>query len=158
MQAVDEPGLHVTLHEFVVHPGHRVLPAARSWCELVAGGLLERVAALGPVTLRSSAVVRSVRGAAIMLDLAAPGDKLERLRRPCHAFDGPLFLERSRQPDRLHLTVARTHQPEWEVATAVTAVHRLDLVLEPASFCLALAAALPYGQIRWLHMRRSSSR
>lgn len=154
--AVEQPGLHVTLHEFVVTRGHQVLPAARRWCEKAGGELVERVAALGPARLRGSGIVRSARGAAIILDLARPGDWLERLCRTCRAFDGPSFLERGRQPDRLHLTIARTHAPESEVANAVTAVYPLDLVLEPSSVCLALATALPYGQVRWLHARPSS--
>jgi hypothetical protein len=149
---VTDPGLHVTLYEFLTRQGHALLPPALRWCRSRGSELVERVADLGPVTFEATAIRRSSRGSAIELRVSSPGQWLPSLDAVCRTVDEDIFRGRRGRPGSLHVTIART--PEAAVATETVAGCPLDLTIAFDRFGLALATELPYGGLSWLFMSR----
>jgi len=145
---VATPGLHVTLHEFLVAPGHAKLQAALDWCEQSGAALVAHVTRLGMARFAARTLIRSRRGATLMLSSESSDGWLCAVDTACSRITAPLFARRPGRPERLHLTLARS--PELDLREGAVEHHRVDVVIDLNRFCLALATALPYGQIRWL--------
>jgi hypothetical protein len=66
-----QPGLHVTLYEFLHVRGHDGLPLAWQWCQQSGAALVERAAGIGPATFRATGLRLSPVSAVVAL---AQGD------------------------------------------------------------------------------------
>jgi hypothetical protein len=155
--ATTHPGLHVTLYEFLHVPGHDALPLARQWCQRSEADMLERVAAVGPVTFRATTLKLSPVSAVVALALGRPSTWTREVIEVCTDFTAPVPLCGRGPPESLHVTVAR-HSRMRPGRAEADREHPLSVDIRVDRFCLALALQLPYGQIHCLHIRGARQR
>jgi hypothetical protein len=144
----EPPGLHVTLYEFLVERGHARLQQALDWCEQSGTELVAQLAPLGTPRIAATTLVRSRHGAALLLSASPLEDWLAAVDAAASRVTEPLFTHRPGRPRRLHLALARTS--ELGLGKGTLQHYPVDTIIDLDRFCLALATALPYGQLRWL--------